>query len=166
MLWPTVSRPIRLGVGHTFGAHNQIFAFLFVLGRPLWRGDRAAICSAICQWSESRRTHNHTLLSLLRLLSSLSVASYDSQGLRWKYSNPPPHGETRTDKSALHSPGTGRWDNLYSIISCPPVSGETCPQSSSPPKAVALWPVYTAVTWQWIYMSQQSQGLTNEQLTS
>jgi hypothetical protein len=27
-----------------------------------------------------------------RALGSLSVASYDSQGLRWKYSNPPPHG--------------------------------------------------------------------------
>jgi hypothetical protein len=25
-------------------------------------------------------------------LGSLSVASYDSRGLRWKYSNPPPHG--------------------------------------------------------------------------
>jgi hypothetical protein len=27
-----------------------------------------------------------------RALCSLSVASYDSQGLRWRYSNPPPHG--------------------------------------------------------------------------
>jgi hypothetical protein len=33
-----------------------------------------------------------TLPSHLRLCS-LSVASYGSQGLRWKYSNPPPHGE-------------------------------------------------------------------------
>jgi hypothetical protein len=32
-----------------------------------------------------------TLLFHLRLLSSLFIASYDSQGLRWKYSNPPPH---------------------------------------------------------------------------
>jgi hypothetical protein len=29
----------------------------------------------------------------LRLLGSLSVASYDLQGLRWKYSYPPPQGE-------------------------------------------------------------------------
>jgi hypothetical protein len=65
---------------------------LFVLGRPLWREDGSAICSAVCQWSESRRTRNHTLLSRLRLLGSLSVASYDSQGLRWRYSYPPPHG--------------------------------------------------------------------------
>jgi hypothetical protein len=65
-------------------------ALIFVLKRPLWREDGFVICSAICQWSESRRTHNHTLLSLL---GSLSVASYDSQELRWKHSYPPPHGE-------------------------------------------------------------------------
>jgi hypothetical protein len=69
-------------------------ALLFVLGRLLWREDGSVICSAICHWSETLRTHNHTLLSHLRLLASLSVASYDSQGLRWKYSYPPPHGET------------------------------------------------------------------------
>jgi hypothetical protein len=31
-----------------------------------------------------------------RVLGSLFVASYDSQGLRWRYSNPPPHGSTHT----------------------------------------------------------------------
>jgi hypothetical protein len=36
-------------------------------------------------------TSNHILPSHPRLCS-LSVASYDSQGLRWKYSNPPPRG--------------------------------------------------------------------------
>jgi hypothetical protein len=41
--------------------------------------DGSVICSAICQWSDSRRTHNHTLLSHLRLLGSLCVASYDSR---------------------------------------------------------------------------------------
>jgi hypothetical protein len=39
----------------------------------------------------SLRTNNHTLPSHLRLYS-LFVASYDSQGLRWRYSNPPPQG--------------------------------------------------------------------------
>jgi hypothetical protein len=29
MLGPTVSRPIRLGVGHPFGAHDQIVLFPF-----------------------------------------------------------------------------------------------------------------------------------------
>jgi hypothetical protein len=84
------------------GAHDQILlsplfcwkiALLFNSGRPLWREDGSVICSSICQWSELQRTHNHTLLSYLRLLGSLSVASYDSQGLRWKYSYPPPHGD-------------------------------------------------------------------------
>jgi hypothetical protein len=72
----------------------QKIALLFVLGLPLWGEYGSGICSVICQWSELGRTHNHTLLSHLRLLRSLSVASYDSQGLRWKYSYPPPHGET------------------------------------------------------------------------
>jgi hypothetical protein len=52
----------------------------------------SVICGAICQWPKLRRTHIHTLLSHLRLLGSLPVASYDSQGLRRKYSNQPPHG--------------------------------------------------------------------------
>jgi hypothetical protein len=60
-------------------------SLLFVLGGPLWREAGSVICSAICQWSESRRTHNHTLMFHLRLLGSLSCASYDSHGLRWKY---------------------------------------------------------------------------------
>jgi hypothetical protein len=98
----TVSQSVCLGTGQPFGAHNQILLFpfycwkialLFVLGRPLWRKHRSVIYSANCQWSGSRRTHNHTLLSNLRLLGSLSVASYDSQGLRWMYSYPPPHGD-------------------------------------------------------------------------
>jgi hypothetical protein len=76
----------------TFPFFCRKIALLLVLGRPLWWEDGSVICSAICQWSESRRTHNHTLLFHLRLLGSLSVASYDSQELRWKYSYPPPHG--------------------------------------------------------------------------
>jgi hypothetical protein len=67
-------------------------ALLFVLGHPLWREHRSVIWSTICQCSELGRTHNHTLLSHVRLLGSLPVASYDSQGLRCKYSYPSPHG--------------------------------------------------------------------------
>jgi hypothetical protein len=54
---------------------------------------RGRVCNLQCnRWLvRSLRTNNHTLPSHLRLCS-LFVASYDWQGLRWRYSNPPPHG--------------------------------------------------------------------------
>jgi hypothetical protein len=85
--------------GTLLGSITRFLFFLSFAGQSLYSSswdalsDGSVMCSAICQWLESRRTHNHTLLSHLRLLGSLLVASYDSQGLRWKYSNPPPHGE-------------------------------------------------------------------------
>jgi hypothetical protein len=56
---------------------------------------RKRVCSLQCTHSlvRSLTPNNHTLPSHLRLCS-LFVASYDSQGLRWKYSNPPPHEVT------------------------------------------------------------------------
>jgi hypothetical protein len=54
---------------------------------------RGRVCNLQCnRWLvRLLRTNNHKLPSHLRRCS-LSVASYDSQGLRWRYSNPPPHG--------------------------------------------------------------------------
>jgi hypothetical protein len=88
----TVSQSVCLGIEHPCGTCDQILlpvgmllseiCRLVYVGRPLWREDEYVICSVICQWSESRRTHNHTLLSHLRLLGSFSVATYDSQ-VRW-----------------------------------------------------------------------------------
>jgi hypothetical protein len=40
---------------------------LVLVERPIWREDGPVVCSAIIQWSESRKTSNHTLLSHLRL---------------------------------------------------------------------------------------------------
>jgi hypothetical protein len=81
---------------------------------PLWPEDGSAICSVITQWSESRRTRNHTLPPHLRLPKPGGPGSriYIPQeqggpvippgtgfplrlllrfaGLRWRYSNPPP----------------------------------------------------------------------------
>jgi hypothetical protein len=37
---------------------------LVSVGRPIWRENGSAICSAITQWFESHRTLNHTLLSV------------------------------------------------------------------------------------------------------
>jgi hypothetical protein len=52
----------------SFSFLRLTIALFFVLGHPLWREDGSVICSSICQWSELRRTHNHTLLSRLRLI--------------------------------------------------------------------------------------------------
>jgi hypothetical protein len=55
---------------------------------------RKRVCSLQCNHSLVRllTPNNHTLPSHLRLCS-LFVASYDSQGLRWKYSNSPSQGD-------------------------------------------------------------------------
>jgi hypothetical protein len=46
-------------------------------------------------------------------------------------------------------------EKFSSIITCSLVSGETtCPQSCSLATAVVLSPIYTAVTWQWVFMSE------------
>jgi hypothetical protein len=89
------------GIGPPLGTHDQTFScssffsvdnyVLLVPRAPsLTRG---RVCSLQCSHSLVRAVtpNNHTLPSHLRLCS-LSVASYDSQGLRWRYSNPPPHG--------------------------------------------------------------------------
>jgi hypothetical protein len=56
--------------------------------------------------------------------------------------------------SSLCNPGTDRTENVSSIIACSLVAGEaTCPQSCSLATAVILSSIYTAVTWQWVYMS-------------
>jgi hypothetical protein len=75
VLRPTVSRPVRLGVGPPFRVHGQILNVLwsdnFLLlrvGLPLWRENGSVVCSSITPWLESCRTDNHILLSHLRLL--------------------------------------------------------------------------------------------------
>jgi hypothetical protein len=95
-LLPTDSRPVRLGIGPPFGTLDQIYLALlslsdnyFILLSKVSSLTRKRVCSL--QWNHSLRTNNHTLPSHLRLCS-LFVASYDVQGLRWRYSNPPPHG--------------------------------------------------------------------------
>jgi hypothetical protein len=60
-----------------------------------------------------------------RALDSLSVASYDSRGLRWKYSNPPPHGvnngsvcenEAPKDDQMEDEMGWATWRNAFKIL--------------------------------------------------
>jgi hypothetical protein len=82
MLRPTVSRSAS-----PWGSWPDFIFFFFRLTITM------LFCNLQCnRWLvRSLRTNNHTLPSHLRLCS-LFIASYDSQGLRWRYSNPPPHG--------------------------------------------------------------------------
>jgi hypothetical protein len=60
ILRPTVSRPVRLGVGPSL----TVTFFLLHVRCPLWREDGSIICTAITHWLESLRVHNHILLSI------------------------------------------------------------------------------------------------------
>jgi hypothetical protein len=76
----SVSQSVCLGIEHPCGTCDQILlpvgmllseiCRLVSVGRQLWREDGSAICIVITQWSESLRTHNHILLSHLRLPQS------------------------------------------------------------------------------------------------
>jgi hypothetical protein len=86
--------------GTHLGPVTNFFSLLEIFFRQLWvyfvvpSLTRGLVCNLQCnRWLvRSLRTNNHTLPSHLRLCS-LFVVSYGSQGLRWRYSNPPPHGE-------------------------------------------------------------------------
>jgi hypothetical protein len=86
--------------GSSLGVHDQILSLSFLKWQFISFSSytapslmRGRVCNLQCnRWLvRSLRTNNHTLPSHLRLCS-LFVASYDSQGLRWRYCNPPPHG--------------------------------------------------------------------------
>jgi hypothetical protein len=90
----TVSQSVCLGL--LFPSFCRKIALLFFLGRPLWREDGSVICNAICQWSESPRTHNHTLLSNLRLIRFPFRRRLRLTGITVEYSYPPPHCRVHT----------------------------------------------------------------------
>jgi hypothetical protein len=93
ILRPSVSRPVRLGVGpHIFITVGHLRSSC--CGAPsltIGRVGNLLVQFAVTLRSKSCTTHGHFLLSLLRLLCSLSVSSYDSQGLPRKNPNLPPH---------------------------------------------------------------------------
>jgi hypothetical protein len=85
-LRPTVNQLACLGIEHTCGTCDQILLPVRVLlseicglvsvGRLLWWEDGSAICNVTTQWSESRKTRNHILLSHLRLPQSGGPSSH------------------------------------------------------------------------------------------
>jgi hypothetical protein len=106
---------ILLPVGRSLSESCSIVS----VGRPLWREDGSAVCNAITEWSESRRTSNHTLLLSETTLiwrarfpylypSGTEWPNYTPghwvpffcrllrlSWLRWGYSNPPPPASNR-----------------------------------------------------------------------
>jgi hypothetical protein len=90
--WPTVSRPVSLGIGPPFGTLDQILScsssFVWQLRYSAFNASsltRKRVCSLQCNHSLVRAVtpNNYTLPSHLRLCS-LFVASYDSQGcMEW-----------------------------------------------------------------------------------
>jgi hypothetical protein len=126
----SVSRSVCLDINDPYGTCDQILLHVGVLvseicglisvRRPVWLEDGSAICSAITQWSESRRTRNHTLLSSetpptwramfpylhppgtgwpsytpghwVAFTSSLTTRLWRLAGLRWRYLTLPQPG--------------------------------------------------------------------------
>jgi hypothetical protein len=132
---------------------------------------RLGLAKTVTLGSKSRRTHDHILLSHLRLpqlggpgpriyippeqggpviplgIGFPFVASYDSQGYRGGILTRLHTGVSHNGRwSLLHTLGTDCTENISSIIACSLVAGEALfPQKCSLAIVVALSPVYIAV---------------------
>jgi hypothetical protein len=81
MLWPTVNRPVFLGIKHPSEAYDQIFITVKQL-RVSWCGVLSLTRGRVCRLQ---------LLLALPFRRLLRLA-----GLRWRYSTPPSHGSNQS----------------------------------------------------------------------
>jgi hypothetical protein len=119
MLRPTVSRPVHLGIKHSYGAYDHFVllsdSFRFVdVGRSIWREDGFVVYN--CCWSS--RAQSFSGPSPVGLVTTFYCHRFETPstwrarspylyppgtgfpfhrllllaGLRWRYSTPPPHG--------------------------------------------------------------------------
>jgi hypothetical protein len=103
-----------------------------------------ALASAVILWSASRGTHDHILVSQIRDFPNLVV--------QIPVFISPRNRVVQLYPQALGSHFVASYDSSFA---CSLVAGETTyPQSCSLATALVLLPAYTAVTWQWVYMSQ------------